>query len=189
MSWFEQLHFAPAARVALNCLELHFQMNLAAPSNKYEACCALNDGRLYQHIRIMRPAWTSYKLEILLLTAAAMNVGAHLNFTLWSLLDLLCALNEEEDERFCDLRTTRMLVAARESYLNVKTPRQAELPAFAFETLSKSEELENALKAIRRQKNGESKCLPWPTDDPDDNDASSASRAFFVTIDGAFMAD
>ena len=174
MSWFTQLHFSPVAHEIVCIMEAHLQMQLVSPPDINRARLALNDGRLYQYMRIMHPHWTSYKLEILLLTAAAMNVGAHLNFKFWSTLGLICALNENPERNFCDLRTTRMLAFARSLYENTK--RGTKGGAFDFQILARFGELGSAGEILATQRAGadvSATLPPWPKDDIDDPTTSA----------------
>ena len=177
MSWLDRLRFPPPARDTLCIIEGHFQLDLFSPSDAQRTRVALDDGRLYQYMRIMHKSWTNYKVEILLLTAAAMNVGAHLNFKFWSALDLLCCLNEAEGSGFCDVQTTRMLAAARGLYANFRGSDEEQAVPFDFEILGEPDHLPPAAEIIKAQKSGSDQaCKPWPKDDVDDEDCELANR-------------
>ena len=176
ISWVDRLRFGPSARDTLCIIEAHFQLDLFSPSDIPRTRVALNDGRLYQYMRIMYKSWTNYKIEILLLTAAAMNVGAHLNFKFWSTLELLCCLNEADTSRFCEVETTRILAAARGQYINTRNSGDEKAP-FDFETIKAPNELPTAAEIIRTHKSSGSQ-HSWPKDDVDDEDSEIAKRKF-----------
>ena len=162
-NWFTHLQFSLTARDSLCIIEGHFQLNLFNPKDVDSTRIALNDGRLYQYMRIIFPRWTSYKLETLLIIGAAMNVGAHLNSKFWQALELLCALNEKESENFCELHTTRMLASARALYKNVK---EGEGQPMDFEALQQADLMRSAVKVMKEQK-GDTEITQWPEDDLD----------------------
>ena len=174
ISWFDRLRFGPSARDALCIIEGHFQLDLCSPSDTQRTRVALNDGRLYQYMRIMYKSWTNYKIEILLLTAAAMNVGAHLNFKFWSALELLCCLNEVDASGFCEVETTRMLAAARGQYINIRNSGD-ERTSFDFEIIKEPDKLPTAAEIVRAHRSSGSQD-PWPKDDVDDKDCEMAKR-------------
>lgn len=145
-------------------------MDLLNPPNDYCARACLNDGRLYQYMRIMYPRWTRYTTEILLLTAAAMAVGAHLNYKFWTTLGNICSMSEKSEFDLC----TRMLAQARASYVNVKDSKIGK--PFDFESLGYPEKMSSRTSEVIRAQDGgmnvndSHPAQPWPKDDKDDED-------------------